>query len=59
MRFKIANKWYECDIDQPIMVELTQKDKENIANMSPNATKYAIFHDYEPKTVEQKKEWME
>lgn len=59
MRIKIADKWYEVDIDQPIMIELTDKDKENIRNMSSSATKYAIFHDLEPKTIEQKWAWME
>lgn len=41
MRFKIGDTWYEND--QPLMVELTQKDRENIANMHSDATKYACF----------------
>ena len=57
MRIKVGNNWYDASNHQPIMVELTPKDKENIANMSPEATKYAELPDTWSK--EQCYEWME
>ena len=41
MRVKVGSKWYDVMPSNPIMVELTEKDKENIANMV--GTKYAVF----------------
>lgn len=42
MLIKIGNKIYDPNVE-PLMVILTQKDKENIANMTPEATKYCVF----------------
>lgn len=58
MRVKVGNVWYEAENEQPIMIELTQKDKENIRNMHPDATKYAIFPDGKM-TTDEKLGWME
>lgn len=58
MRVKIGDKWFSCELGQPIMVELTPGDKTNIANMHPNAKRYAVFHDDEPTTKDEKFAWM-
>ena len=44
MKVKIGDKVFSSE-NQPIMVILTDKDKENISNMHPNCTKYATFQD--------------
>lgn len=43
MRVKVGNEWFEAKPGQPIAVELTDKDKSNIADMSPHATRYGII----------------
>lgn len=58
MRIKWGDQWIECKPDIPIMVELTKKDLENIANMHPDAMKYACFDDSDTTTPEQKIVWM-
>lgn len=47
MKVKIGDKIYDGD-KEPVMVVLTDKDKTNIANMEPWATKYAQFPDSFP-----------
>lgn len=42
MKVKIGNKIYNSE-DEPIMVILSEKDKENIKNMAPYCTKYCSF----------------
>ena len=44
MRVNICGKWYDAD-HIPIQIELREKDKENIANMSPEARNYVVFPD--------------
>ena len=44
MKVKVGDRVFSSE-DQPIMVILTDKDKENIANMDPDCTKYATFQD--------------
>lgn len=44
MKVKIGNKIYDA-AKQPIMVILSEKDKENIANMIDSATKYCGYPD--------------
>lgn len=39
MKVKVGDHVYDSD-NEPVMVILSVKDKENIANMLPNATKY-------------------
>ena len=45
MRVKVGNTWYSVEPGQPIAVELTEGDKANIANMHPEATRYAVIDD--------------
>lgn len=59
MRIKIGDTWHEAKAGAPIMIELKPQDKKNIENMLTEATKYAIFTDDEPMTVQEKLEWME
>ena len=47
MKIKVGGKIYDGDVE-PIMVILTDKDKENITNMAPDAHKYAEFPDDMP-----------
>jgi len=42
MKVKIDDKVFDSE-EQPIMVVLDDKDKENISNMLPEATKYCSF----------------
>lgn len=59
MRIKVGNQWFQCEPGQPVMVELTDGDKRNIANMHPDATRYAIFEDDDGWSNEQKFAWMD
>jgi hypothetical protein len=45
MRVKIGENWYDSS-SGPIMLELTDEDKKNIAKMNSDATKYC---EYNPK----------
>ena len=58
MKIKVADSIFTAKPDQPIMVILEELDKQNIANMHPDATKYACFHKDEIMDVEEKKKWM-
>ncbi len=44
MKIKIGDKIFDPN-DEPIMLILDKKDKENISNMLPEATKYCAFPD--------------
>lgn len=44
MKVKVRGKVFDGS-KEPVMVVLTKKDKENIANMLPEATKYCEFPD--------------
>lgn len=44
MKIKVGNKIYDAE-DEPIMIILTDKDKKNIKNMLPTATKYCSYPD--------------
>jgi hypothetical protein len=44
MKVKIGDKIYDAE-NEPILVILTEQDKENIKNMLPSATKYCVFPD--------------
>ena len=57
MRVKHGDQWLECELGKPLMVELTEADKRNIANMHPDATKYALFGEGDM-TTEEKQAWM-
>lgn len=59
MRVKVGNQWFQCEPGQPIAVELSTRDRLNIANMAENATRYASFHDGDKDDpVETKMAWM-
>jgi len=58
MRVKIGHWWYEPTSMLPVMIELTEQDKQNLANMAPEATKYACFADDDPLDEEGRKQWM-
>lgn len=59
MRVKVGDTWYDCQPDQPIMVELTDKDKFNIQHMAERATRYAVFDQKNAFNKQTMKEWME
>lgn len=42
MQVKVGDKIYDGD-KEPVMVILTDKDKENIKNMFPHCTKYCYY----------------
>lgn len=42
MKVKVGNKLYSAE-NEPVMVILTDKDKRNISNMDPKATKYVAY----------------
>jgi hypothetical protein len=44
MKIKVGNKIYDAE-KEPVMVILSDKDKENIINMDPTATKYCGYPD--------------
>lgn len=55
MQVKVDETIYDST-KQPIMIILTPKDKSNIANMAPEATKYCAYPDN--MSQESVKEWM-
>ena len=57
MKIKIGFKVYDSE-EHAVMVVLSDKDKENIANMDADATRYAVFPDTDPSTVEDRLAWM-
>ena len=51
MKVKVGNKVYDAN-DEPVMLILTDEDKQLISDMSPTATKYCAFpDDYSKKKV--------
>jgi hypothetical protein len=44
MKVKVGDKIYDGK-NEPVMVILSERDKKNIANMPPDATKYCVFPD--------------
>ena len=48
MRVKVGDCWFEPTKGVPVMVELAEVDKANIAKMTPDATRYAVFVDGDP-----------
>jgi len=59
MRVKIGKTWFEPKIGEPIMVELTHRDKELIKSMQDDLSKYAVFDADEPMSVSDREEWMQ
>ena len=44
MIVKVGDRFISGE-DEPVMIILTETDKENISNMLPDATKYCVFPD--------------
>lgn len=44
MKVKIGPHWFDSDED-PIMIRLTQQDKENISNMEKGISDYCCYPD--------------
>ncbi len=59
MRVKALGVWIEAEAGEPIMVELTEADRRNIADMHPGATQHALFADDETMTREERHAWMD
>lgn len=58
MRVKVGNDWFQCEPNRPLMVELSDSDKANIAAMHDDATLYAVFDDSDQTSAEEKLRWM-
>lgn len=58
MRVKVGDTWFEPGPGVPVMIEMNESDRSNIANMSPEATRYAIF-ERDDMTPEQASAWMD
>lgn len=50
MKVKVKTKVYDSE-EEPIMIVLSEDDKENIRNMLPEETRYCSF----PNTINQNK----
>ena len=60
MKVKIRNTIYDGE-KEPIMIVLSQAEKEQISNMSPGATKYCVYPDDDEwikSNFKKIKEWM-
>jgi hypothetical protein len=57
MRVKVGNTWYEATPTDPIQVEFTQQDLQNIKDMPTIYTRYAYFHPDTKLTIEQRTSW--
>ena len=57
MKVKVGDQVFDSE-NGPVMVILSDNDKENIGNMSPDCSKYAVFPD-DWGTVGDMYEWME
>lgn len=56
MKVKVGDTIYDAH-DEPVMVILSEMDKQNIINMAPWATKYCAFPEETDKDFV--REWME
>ena len=59
MRVKINDKWHDVLPNKSIMIQLSDADKRNIANMHPDADRYACFHDDDVMTSTERHYWMD
>ena len=59
MRIKIKDKWHNISPDKPIMIQLSDADKRNIANMHPDCDRYAVFHDDDTMRSNDREVWMD
>ena len=58
MRVKLNNTWHDVAPGQPLAVELTDADRCNIAQMLPEASRYAVFSADEPMTRDEMRAWI-
>lgn len=61
MKVKVGDKVYD-GADEPVMVILSNGEKEQIANMPPNHKKYCVYpatEEWQGNDYKKIKEWME
>lgn len=58
MRVKAGDRWHAVDTTRAIMIELSDADRRNIANMAPGARFYACFDDKDARSPDEKLAWM-
>ncbi len=58
MQVKIGDTWHRGD-EEPVMVLLSEQDKENIRHMLPNATRYAVAPNGHFATTQAFATWMD
>lgn len=58
MRIKVGDKWYDPEPGQPIMVVLSELDKQNLASMKSADDKYASFSDQDTMSQAEMLKWM-
>ena len=61
MKVKVGHIWFEPEVGQPLMVQLTDADKRNLIKMfneHPHSDGYAVFHKNEQLTREQMMDWV-
>ena len=60
MRIKVGDTWYVAEPGQPIMVQLSEQDRDNIERMPYGTDRYACFHDDDAATttINDRQEWM-
>ena len=56
MKVKVGDQMFDSNVE-PVMVILSESDKENIENMAPEATRYAVFPD-EWGDADRMRDWM-
>jgi len=59
MRVKVGDQWHEVTAQTAICIEMSAADRTNILNMDPDATKYAVFADEDPRDRDAKLKWMD
>jgi len=58
MRVKIGASWHEVSAQKAIMVEFSEADLRNVANMAPGARFYGQFDPADERTPDEKLAWM-
>ena len=59
LRVKIYDTWHQPNDHICLVIEFDEQDKINIKGMAENCFKYAIFHDEDVRSTEEKFQWME
>ena len=58
MKVKIGDEIYDS-ADEPIMIVLSKGEKEQIANMSPDCSKYCVYPVIDENTHAEIEKWMD